>query len=631
MPVISASDTNSDRVDFLIVTAIQDEFDELISLLHEPPSYDEPPDAITYVSRIRSKGSYKVAIIRTGQTNAISQAAVTEAIRRRDPRAVILTGIAAGFPEAGVALGDVLIPFWIAPYEHAKITETGPDRSKVKYQHRDLPLDVAPSLWEAADSLKNDPDCPWARNPPTPRPASARRLPSIHADRRFKIGSGDKLVASELAEQREWLLAEFGTDALGLEMESFGVCMACRRAGKPFLLVKASQDPATKAKDEADTKDAWRHYAASVAAKFVLTLIERYDFTNSPDPGTSGAPIWTQEESNVWNQALSTEQLAVQDSDCAWVMRFPPPGRSPLDVELVYDAANAQFQRYDGLVEANPLLRKALEDWRLANPDDWRVLSGEPWGRQVRLEGVQVKRSHESQRDEIRLGPSKYLYYLAIHLRLAEPSLRELRRQVLGNAFELKEPLWLPSTFAIHMGVVSRDRFLLLRRRQSNKRTPFPGAWEAGIGEFMHGPCSPDKKDVGDANQPSLASFLGRAVAEELNYDGTRIEDFALYGFALERLTLAPKLLVLYRSDATIATLMEGALLATDYSYEVDKVPLTAKAIAAVTCDSSYQAWGPTSKLIMMLALTAGLKPSASRNMIRKVKTSVEALRTPRH
>ncbi len=71
---------------------------------------------------------------------------------------------------------------------------------------------------------------------------------------------------------------------------------------------------------------------------------------------------------------------------------------------------------------------------------------------------------------------------------------------------------------------------------------------------------------------------------------------------------------------------MEGALRATDYAYEVDKVPLTARAIAAVACDSSYQAWGPTSKLVMMLALTAGLKPSASRNVIRKVRYALKAL-----
>jgi nucleoside phosphorylase len=608
--------TNSHRVAFLVVTATQDEFNDLVGLLHTPPSYKEPPDAITDV------GPYKVAIIKSGQTNAISQAAVADAIKRRDPRAVILTGIAAGFPESGVGFGDIVIPFWIAPYEHAKITDSGGDGAKVKYQHRGLPLDVDVTLWEAAAFLKNDPDCPWAKIP-VPRPASPCQLPTVHADHEFKIGSGDKLVASEFAEAREWLLREFGKDALGLEMESFGVSIACRKAARPFLLVKASQDPATSAKDDVSTKDEWRHYAASVAAKFVLTLIERYKFLDSSITGTIGVPIWTHEESNDWNLTLSSEQRAVQDSECAWILRFPQPGRSPLDVDVVYDAENVRFQRYDRTVEGNPLLHNALLDWKSANPDDWLALDAEPWGRHVRLEGVQVKRAHEGRNDEIWLGPAKYVYYLAIHERLAGLNLRELRRHSFANAFELRNPLLLPSDFAIHMGILSKDRFLLLRRRQSNRRTPYSGAWEAGIGEFMHGPASPDKTDIPDINNVSLELLLKRAVEEELDYHEARIEDFTLYGFALERLTLAPKLLVLYRSDATIDTLAAGAVDShtEDYAYEVDKVPLTAKSIAAICCDSSsFPAWGPTSKLVMMLALTAGLTPSAGRNVIRRVQ-----------
>jgi len=627
MPVTDYFVPDSPDVDFLIVTALQDEFDELVSLLHAPPSYNEPPDAISYVPRIDSKGAYKVAIIQTGQTNAIAQAAVTDAIKRRNPRAVILTGIAAGFPEAGVSLGDILIPFLIAPYEHAKITGPGPESAKVKYQHRGPLLYVADSLWDAAALLKNDPNCPWEKDLRTPRPISPRQSPKIHADQKFTIGSGDKLVASELAEARQWLLEKFPGDAVGLEMESYGVSIACRKAEKPFLLVKASQDHGTAAKDAAATKDEWRRYAAAVAAKFVLTLVERYTFAGSSSSNVASTPIWTQEELKLWKETLSAEQEAVQDNECAWLFRFPPPGRSPLDVEFIYDATNDRFQRYDRLVESNPLLQSALQDWQHANPEDWRELNEEPWGQQVRLERVRVKRTHEAHKDAIWLAPSKYLYYIAIQQRLDEPNLRWLRHHVFGNATKLREPLLLPSNFAIHMGVISKDQFLLLRKRQPNGRTPYSGAWEAGIGEFMHGPHSPSTSDFVDANQPSLEAFLLRAVFEELNHEGARIEDFTVHGFALERLTLAPKLLVLYRSEATIDRLMDGALHCDDYAYDVDNVPLNATAIARVACEPYYRTWGPTSKLTMMLALTACLDLSESRTEIRKVKDLVRSLR----
>jgi len=100
----------------------------------------------------------------------------------------------------------------------------------------------------------------------------------IHVDFGSKLGSGDKLVASEFAEVRAWLIETYGAQAIGLEMEAYGAIIGCRSADTPFLLVKASQDPATVAKDDADSKDLWRGYAAAAAASFVLTLIERYRF-----------------------------------------------------------------------------------------------------------------------------------------------------------------------------------------------------------------------------------------------------------------------------------------------------------------------------------------------------------------
>lgn len=330
-------------------------------------------------------------------------------------------------------------------------------------------------------------------------------------------------------------------------------------------------------------------------------------------------------EEDFWNKSVSPEQIAIHDNQCAWVLPLPYPGRSPVEIEMTYDEGNVRYRPYDELVRAKTLIQNAIRAWWNVAPKESQDLDSEPWGRQVRLEAVRVKRAHEDDKDMIMLTPAKHLYYLALHERLAQPSLANLRADVFGNAIEMKEPLWLPSNFAMHMGVISSDRFLLLRKRQSNRRTPFSGAWEAGIGEFMHGPHSQDIPDF-IGNRPSLEKFLLRAVDEELKCDKGKIRDFTIHGFAIERPTLAPKLLALYRSDATIEMLMEGALRAKDYACYVDKVELSATAIAKVACEAYYREWGPTSKLTMMLALTADLPPSERTAAVRMVHETVQAL-----
>src|SRR5207237_3398663 len=79
------------------------------------------------------------------------------------------------------------------------------------------------------------------------------------------------------------------------------------------------------------------------------------------------------------------------------------------------------------------------------------------------------------------------------------------------------------------LAVVSQDGYLLLRRRSSDTEL-YPSAWEAGIGEFMHGPENtpdPEYKSGPRHSQfphftenglPDLFLFLKNAVAEELGY-----------------------------------------------------------------------------------------------------------------
>lgn len=105
---------------------------------------------------------------------------------------------------------------------------------------------------------------------------------------------------------------------------------------------------------------------------------------------------------------------------------------------------------------------------------------------------------------------------------------------------------------------------------------------------------------------PDLFLFLKNAVAEELGYREARQRDFRLYGFAVEYETLAPKLLVVYNSELPIDELIKRAEKAADHARELDKVKLGSDAITSVC--SRYSSWGPTSKLVMLLALKQDLE-----------------------
>lgn len=265
------------RVDVLLVTAMGVEFQALCQFL--PELTQDQPEYLVTLPRDGRRPPLQLAIRSIGeQSNVPAHGAVLDAIDRQQPRAVIMVGIAAGFAENGVQLGDILVPSHIVPYDHAKVTDK-------LYDFRGSPIEVSYSLREAANALSIDPKKPWSQLtglPSPPSPGAADRL-SVHAEKPSYLGSGDKLVATINAEARRRLIKVFKTKAVGLEMESYGSILACKKRETSFLLVKAVQDPATVKKDDKRRKDEWRPYAAAASAAFTVTLLSRYEFPNKND------------------------------------------------------------------------------------------------------------------------------------------------------------------------------------------------------------------------------------------------------------------------------------------------------------------------------------------------------------
>lgn len=309
-----------------------------------------------------------------------------------------------------------------------------------------------------------------------------------------------------------------------------------------------------------------------------------------------------------WMQLLDSleHHQTYRVTDCAWVCRLPGLATHHIDLEY-----HSNLDPYDpGVSDA---VQKALSSYRHPSQDKDAEMRSDPEGKLVRL--VRFATEHDPLRVVFHLAPSRYLYYAAVHGRLLEPELRELRERAFTNVlqdFRQEAPLLLPSHFALHMGVITKEGYALLRQRRGNTEL-FTSAWEAGLGEFMHGPEHGGDCPHFSRSKPSLELFLKNAVAEELGYRGAKAKDFTIHGFAVEYQSLAPKLLVLYRSDAGIDLLREGATTdkgeqrekgkpsATDFAQDARAIKLNPQEIAKAL--KQHPRWGPTSRLVLMLAL----------------------------
>ncbi len=137
--------------------------------------------------------------------------------------------------------------------------------------------------------------------------------------------------------------------------------------------------------------------------------------------------------------------------------------------------------------------------------------------------------------------------------------------------------------------------------------------------EYTSGPYPAKFSHFTENGLPDLFLFLKHAVAEELGYYEARQENFRLYGFAVEYETLAPKLVVVYHADCTIATLLESAKKAKDRARELSSLELTPYAIAKACSSAHYSSWGPTSKLVMLLALKQDFMAKGKEDQISEM------------
>ena len=122
----------STPVDFVILTALEEERDALLALL---PGYRKVASAaddvrVYFEAELRTAGqggspfAYRLMVVSPlsmGRVNAATVA--SDAIRRWRPRYLLLVGVAGGVSSSGVNLGDLLVANQIVDYELQKVTD----------------------------------------------------------------------------------------------------------------------------------------------------------------------------------------------------------------------------------------------------------------------------------------------------------------------------------------------------------------------------------------------------------------------------------------------------------------------------------------------------------------------------
>lgn len=256
------SNTAVGVVDFLVIAPLKEERDAVLAHLGNarrlPP--DEQDVRIYYQADVATQlaggtaGSYRVIVTSPlGMGRVEASTATADAIRRWQPRYVLLVGIAGGDPDE-VELGDVLIAEQFVDYELAKLTDEG---SKLRYQT----FRVDPRLYGAAQNLSG-----WEASVKEARPEAGK--PHMHLG---IVISGDKLQAATDA------LKPYKADwpkLIGVEMEATGVAAAAWEAvNKPgVLMVRGVSDLADAKKGSGRVKK-WRAYACDVAAAYAVSLL----------------------------------------------------------------------------------------------------------------------------------------------------------------------------------------------------------------------------------------------------------------------------------------------------------------------------------------------------------------------
>lgn len=244
------------EIDVVLLTATDIELLKVLQLLKPYPRKQNIQrvysESATY--HLGKFGAYKTVVTRCrigSINNNEATLAVEQVLRKWNPKAIIMVGIACGRDPTKQKIGDVLIASEIQPYESQRVGKETINRNIPKSSNKTL-LDRFDCVHDWKSKSIDGMFC----NPPEVG----------------SILSGEKLIDNP--EFKAELFEQF-PEAIGGEMEGAALCAASERVGTAWILVKSISD-------WGDGKKHNKHQplAAGAAASFVHYVLSQKTILN---------------------------------------------------------------------------------------------------------------------------------------------------------------------------------------------------------------------------------------------------------------------------------------------------------------------------------------------------------------
>lgn len=279
-PMPSVVDGEPDRVDIAIITVIREEYQALRRLIETPTLASGragQPNRYAWewgtIHSPRYKAPYVVATAFAGAAGTNNGTLATlKTIERWKPRYVLVVGIAGGLPQQDLRKGDVVVSTHIYGYEYGKIEKEFHPRPDQTYQ-----VDGALVTAAVAFAVRQ----PQWHSSALVAPPEPETEPKVVAG---PVASGDKVV-DDIGNPFFEAVLRAWPKLQAVEMEGAGAAAAIKSAqedGHPvgFMMLRGVSDmprapdaPELSPGAQTRERDAWKRYAAAVAATFAVSLI----------------------------------------------------------------------------------------------------------------------------------------------------------------------------------------------------------------------------------------------------------------------------------------------------------------------------------------------------------------------
>lgn len=258
------------QADIVVVTVIPAELAEARSVFRVGEPLKDANGTVYYQGAIESKRAkrfYSIVVICIGEPgNSAAAVAATEAIRMFEPKALFLSGIGGGIRKK-TKIGDAVFSERVVAYEPAAVAggkrrprlEPRPDTERPSYS---MTQDLV--SWLSDKDRTSRMHARFAELGKKPRAKKGQaaiyreNVSTPVSTRAETIASGEKLIRNE---SKLFQLQQLHGKIKVVEMEAAGLIEACRRAGKPWLVVRGISDFGDELKD-----DRFHPYASLTAA-----------------------------------------------------------------------------------------------------------------------------------------------------------------------------------------------------------------------------------------------------------------------------------------------------------------------------------------------------------------------------